>query len=154
MEIKGNYAFYCYGIDGFEQYNNGFENEQNPNLITMKYGRGKEYVFDKKYAYDLVKAICGMEKLEYFKITKEKFEEQVNNSGLFAVLDYYLKGRGFVMVTGFKSVIEYSNGAQNRILGITGLDLDGNFHVKEVEDLFNKKATYDEMYKYSSDMSF
>lgn len=154
MKIKGNCAFYCYGIDGFKKFNNGINNNYNPDLIVMNYGRGKEYVFDKKYAYDLVKAICGMEELEYFGTTKEEFEKEVNHSGLFKVLDYYLKGRGLVMVTGFKSVIEYSNGGQNKVIGITGINLDGNFHVEEIEDLFNKEAKYNEMYKYSSDITF
>ena len=48
MKIKGNCAFYCYGIDGFKKFNNGINNNYNPDLIVMNYGRGKEYVFDKK----------------------------------------------------------------------------------------------------------
>lgn len=149
--MKKEHAYYCYGIDKFEEYNNGYDRPQNPNLITMFYGGEKEYVFHKENAYDLVKAICGKPYFDDFDLTKEKFNTYVEHHGLMQVMKYYLCGRGFVMVTNFKNYLEYSNGGQNRIVGITGMDLNGNLFAQSEEELFSDQATYEEMYDYIPD---
>ena len=151
MRIRGRYATYLYAVVGFEKYNNGFKDqEQNPDLIAMKFGDGKiPYVFHKDKAYDLMLAIYGTEQLvDYLKITREKFDEYVQKNGLLETMNANLSGRGFIMVTGMKDYCEYSNGGQNRIIGITGMGLDGEMYAEKGEPLFSEKATYEDMYQY------
>ncbi len=149
--MKNEHAYYCYGITRFEEYNNGFNKPQNPNLITMVYGGSKEYVFHKENACDLVKAVCGKPSCDKFNLTKEKFDKYVENYGLIETLTHYLKGRGFIMVTDFENYLEYSNGGQNRVVGVTGIDLNGVILAQSEEELFSDQATFDEMYRYKPD---
>ena len=151
MRIRGNYATYLYAVEGFKQYNNGFkEKDQNPDLIAMEFGGGKmPYVFHKENAYDLMLTIYGKKQLvDYLGITREKFDEYVEENGLLNVMTANLKGRGFVMVTDFANYAEYSNGGQNGIIGITAMDIDGELYAEKGEKLFTDKAKYEEMYNY------
>lgn len=147
--MRDEHAYYCYGIEGFENYSNGYDKPQNPDLITMKYGGGKKYVFHKNACYDLMKSIYGEKYfISMLGVTKEMFEKAVKKDGLLKVMNANLKGRGFMMVTDFASYHEYSNGGQNKVLGITGVGLSGKTFAEKEEDLFNDKATCDEMYNY------
>jgi len=150
--MKNNYAFYCYGIDGVEQFNNGFECEQNPSLLTLKYGCGKKYVFHADQAFKLIKAVYGVEMLLEMKLTEKRFNENVEKDGLIECLNVYLKGRGMVMVTDFKNYLEYFNGGQNAVVGITSIDLNGAYHSLEDNGMFTDQATYEEMYEYTGDV--
>lgn len=151
MKIKGNYATYLQGIREFRQYDNHFSPEQNPNLITMKYGMGSDFVFRKEDAYNLMLAIYGKDHLvNTLKITKEKFDEYVEKHGLINILNGNLVGRGVIFVTDFKNYLDYSNASHCSLLGITGLDIDGDFLAQDTSELFPDKVTYDEMYNYGT----
>ena len=42
-------------------------------------------------------------------------------------------------------------GGQNRVVGVTGIDLNGVIFAQSEEELFSDQATYDEMYHYKPD---
>ena len=150
--MRQTHAYYCYGIDNFEEYNNGYEGPQNPNLITMKYGNGKKYVFHKDHCFDLLRAIMGDEYLlDNLKKTRENFNEFVKENGLIKTMNNCLKGRGFIMVTDFANYCEYSNGGQNSVVGISGMALSGELFACSEENLFTDEATYKEMYEYEEE---
>ena len=151
MKIKGNCATYLQGIRGFEEYNNQLTPEQNPNLVTMKYGMGSQFVFRKEDAYDLILAIYGKEHLvDTLNITREKFDQFVEKHGLINTLNSNLTGHGVVFVTNFKNYLDYSNAGHSALIGITGMDLDGEFLAQDTSELFADKVTYEEMYEYGS----
>ena len=58
------------------------------------------------------------------------------------VLNQFLKGRAMILATDFKNYLEYSNGGQNGVCEIAGLQIDGNidwaaaFPYKELESSF------------------
>ena len=144
------HAYYCYGIVGFGKYRNGYDEPQNPNLITMIYGDGKEYVFHKDQCFELMTAILGKEYLfEVLEKTKKDFDEHVKKNGLIQTMDATLTGHGFVMVTDYANYHEYSNGGQSDVVGISGIGLDGKLFARNEEELFTDKATYEEMYEYN-----
>ena len=75
------------------------------------------------------------------------------------VLESRLKGRAFLMVTKFKNPVEYINGLQNSVVGITCLDLDGKPLAETTKDLFkdgfadirtNEYSTLEDLNKESS----
>lgn len=157
MKIKGNFPTYLYAVEGFKKFNNGFEvknpngvwgGKSNPGLIEMNYGRGKDYVFHKDRAYDLLIAIMGEKCAEELGFSKAEFYELAKTYGLIKALNYSLKGHGFVMVTNFSNYSEYSNATQNKVLGITSIDLNGKLLVDDTSKLFNDEASFNEMYHH------
>ena len=47
--------------------------------------------------------------------------------------------------------LEYLNDGQNKVVGITGIDLKETLFAQSEEELFTDQATYDEMYRYKPD---
>ena len=159
--IKGKYAFYNYAIRGVEENRKGmYDPEQedkekyiNPDLLVLKYGlgRGKEFYFRKEDSYKLLQKIVGKNFLEFFKVTKEKFDTLVQENGYLDVLNHYLEGRAVVIVSEFENYLEYFNGGQNKVVGLTGIDLDGEYIAKNTTDLFLNTVSYDDIYHYRAD---
>lgn len=145
--LKGEYAFYNYGISGVEEVH------RNPNLLILKYGiRGlKEFYFRKKDSYKLLQKILGQNELDYRRITEAKVNEYITKHGYSKALNDYLNGRAVVFVTEFANYLEYYNGGQNDLVGLTGIDLDGEYIAKEKEDLFPANVTFEEMYPHYED---
>ncbi len=159
--IKEKYAFYNYAIRGVEENRKGmYDPEQedkekyiNPDLLVLKYGlgRGKEFYFRKEDSYKLLQKIVGKNFLEFFAVTKEKFDVLVQENGYLDVLNHYLEGRAVVIVSEFENYLEYFNGGQNKVVGLTGIDLDGEYIAKNKEDLFLNTVSYDDIYNYRAD---
>ena len=117
MNINDVYETECYGITGFQlfrkeknlslstiKYNPNYEeyqmgySEQNPNIISMKYGKDKEFVFHKNNAYELFCAIRGKDEVLASGLTKEIFYNYCKKNGLLNVLNDNLLGEGFVLL--------------------------------------------------------
>ena len=94
----------------------------------------------KNKAYDLVCAIIGNKNPNgsNFKRKDLKLEEKYFNIDILKALDMRLKGRAFVMVTKFRNNVEYINGVQNKLIGITGLDLDCKMLANSENTLFKE----------------
>lgn len=158
MQIKDNFATYLYAVEEFKKFDNGFEGKKymngvlvgksNPDLIEMNYGKGKDYIFHKDRAYELLIAIMGRECAKEMGFSKAAFYDYVKKLGIIKALNRCLKGHGFVMVTNFANYTEYSNETQNEIIGITSMDLNGNMLVDDTSKLFNDEVSFNEMYNY------
>lgn len=66
-------------------------------------------------------------------------------------MNVFLKGRAVVFVTNFSDYLEYFNGAQNRIVGLTGIDLNGEYLAQDEKGLFPDNVTYEEIYSYNKE---
>ena len=119
--------------------------------MTISLAGGKEFYFRKEDSYKLLQKIVGKNFLESFKVTKEKFDTLVQENGYLDVLNHYLEGRAVVIVSEFENYLEYFNGGQNAVVGLTGKDLDGEYIAKNTTDLFLNTVSYDDIYNYRAD---
>lgn len=148
MKIIDNFDVTSYGIVGFkthsasvnadinsirytplyEELKEGFAKKRNKNLITMIYGDGKAFDFDKSRAYDLLLAIRGVDRVvNQLGIDKNIFEKFCEMNGVENVLNDTLKGSAVFVVT--------IKNADN-VIGITGMDKNVQLIAKNTEDLF------------------
>ena len=136
----GKMAFYCYGIKEFKQA------EEKNEYIEMCYGENKEsFFFNISDLKKFLKAILQeFDEEEWKKIHKETSFE---SKKVVALLNLYLKGRGFVLATENKNELEYFNRDHSKIVGITHINLDGELAFKyrdffrniyDREDIFEK----------------
>lgn len=147
MKIKGNYRLEAFGINEIKEFGDKINDNQNPNLLTLIYGEYKKFVFHKERAYDLVKAIRGLDYLYKMDITREYFNKSVKKHGYIYVLNNLLKGRGFILVyTHDKKLDKKSN---KIIIGITNIADNGKLLIKNDKNLFIDNVEYDEMYRYN-----
>lgn len=147
MKIKGNYRLEAFGINEIKEFGDKINDNQNPNLLTLIYGEYKKFVFHKERAYDLVKAIRGLDYLYKMDITREYFYKSVKKHGYIYVLNNLLKGRGFILVyTHDKKLDKKSN---KIIIGITNIADNGKLLIKNDKNLFIDNVEYDEMFRYN-----
>lgn len=147
MKIKGNYRLEAFGINEIKEFGDKINDNQNPNLLTLIYGEYKKFVFHKERAYDLVKAIRGLDYLYKMDITREYFNKSVKKHGYIYVLNNLLKGRGFILVyTHDKKLDKKSN---KIIIGITNIADNGKLLIKNDKNLFIDNVEYDEMFRYN-----
>lgn len=147
MKIKGNYRLEAFGINEIKEFGDKINDNQNPNLLTLIYGEYKKFVFHKERAYDLVKAIRGLDYLYKMDITREYFNKSVKKHGYIYVLNDLLKGRGFILVyTHDKKLDKKSN---EIIIGITNIADNGKLLIKNDKNLFIDNVEYDEMFRYN-----
>ena len=159
--LKGKYAFYNYAIAGVEENQTcayGIDQADrekyiNPDLLILKYGIGgeKQFYFRKQDSYKLLQKILGQNYLDYMRISKEKFDDVVSKKGYLPALNGCLDGRAVVFVTEFENYSEYHNRGQNGVVGLTGIDLDGEYIAKEKGDLFPDNISYEDIYNYYED---
>ena len=161
MLDKKKYSFYLYGITNVKENDRSgvfgpnaspedIKRTTNPNLLIVEYGGGKNFFVKKVDAYDFVKAIVGENFLKEYDIDEKKFYEVINKAGYVNALNELLLGSGIIFVTEFKSYFEYSNGGQNRVVGVTGIDLDGEYIAKNESELFGDNVSYNDIYKYDA----
>ena len=147
MKIKGNYRLEAFGINEIKEFGDKINDNQNPNLLTLIYGEYKKFAFHKDRAYDLVKAIRGLDYLYKMDITREYFNKSVKKHGYIYVLNNLLKGRGFILVyTHDKKLDKKSN---KIIIGITNIADNGKLLIKNDKNLFIDNVEYDEMFRYN-----
>ena len=163
MKISGNYDVHTYGIQGFknssvsltadmnrvrytplyEELKSGYSSKHDENLISMVYGNGETFEFNKNRAYELILTILGEENLvERMGITKSIFEKFCEMNGVENVLNDTLKGLGVVIVT--------HKNASN-VLGLTRVDKDGNLVAKQTTDLFLTEYLFNKSKESKSD---
>ena len=143
--MKKEYSMYSYGIMGFSKCYNKTTKKIEDELLIMHYGNNKKFIFPKEKAYELICAIQGKQNINGSEFTRKNFNFEQKYINLIDILNARLKGRVVVMVTQFKNAVEYINGIQNAVVGITGLD---NFGCKPIatteEELFKDGfANYD-----------
>ena len=147
MKIKGNYKIEAFGINEVREFGSKENDNKNPNLLTLVYGEYRKFVFHKERAYDLVKAIRGLDYLYKMDITREYFNKSVKKHGYIYVLNNLLKGRGFILVyTHDKKLDKKSN---KIIIGITNIADNGKLLIKNDKNLFIDNVEYDEMFRYN-----
>lgn len=147
MKIKGNYKIEAFGINEVREFGSKENDNKNPNLLTLIYGEYRKFVFHKERAYDLVKAIRGLDYLYKMDITREYFNKSVKKHGYIYVLNNLLKGRGFILVyTHDKKLDKKSN---KIIIGITNIADNGKLLIKNDKNLFIDNVEYDEMFRYN-----
>lgn len=130
-------GLFTYGIMGFSLCYNKETEQIEKDLLIMYYGNGKKYVFKKESAYNLICAINGKQNPNGSCFIKDVFDFELKYmSNIINVLNNRLKGRAFVLITKSKNPVEYINAVQNEVIGITGLDLDGNLIAKSTNELF------------------
>lgn len=66
------------------------------------------------------------------------------STGLIALKYGY---EGFVMITNFKENLEYINARQNGVIGITGMDINGDLIANNLSELFRDSLTDEEFEK-------
>ncbi len=128
-------AFYIYGIEKLE------ENKNNSNIIDVYFG-------NKTVAYHIHKVNLNNFVISLLPEFDDLYKYYFNKNNGFTVSDanQLLKGRAIVVVTDFKNILEYCNGGQNGIIGVTTLGLDGDFKAKTLDTLFKDNVTYEELY--------
>lgn len=155
--LKGKYSFYNYGIKGVKENdicNNNCTKEDrekttNPELLILEYGYGKRFVFRKDDAYKLLEKILGKSFLKELKIDELTFYKNVIKFGYEEALNTLIKGRAIVIVTNLSNHLEYWNGVQNDIVGLTGIDINGEYIAQDEKDLFPDIVTYKDIYEYN-----
>lgn len=147
MKIKGNYKIEAFGINEVKEFGSKVSDNKNPNLLTLVYGEYRKFVFHKERAYDLVKAILGLDYLYKMDITREYFNNSVKKHGFVYVMNNFLKGRGFILV----STHDKNLGEKNKdiIIGITNISDNGKLLIKNDKNLFVDNVHYDEMFRYN-----
>lgn len=147
MKIKGNYRLEAFGINEVKEFGSKVSDNKNPNLLTLVYGEYRKFVFHKERAYDLVKAILGLDYLYKMDITREYFNNSVKKHGFVYVMNNFLKGRGFILV----STHDKNLGEKNKdiIIGITNISDNGKLLIKNDKNLFVDNVHYDEMFRYN-----
>ena len=147
MKIKGNYKIEAFGINEVKEFGSKISDNKNPNLLTLVYGEYRKFVFHKERAYDLVKAILGLDYLYKMDITREYFNNSVKKHGFVYVMNNFLKGRGFILV----STHDKNLGEKNKdiIIGITNISDNGKLLIKNDKNLFVDNVHYDEMFRYN-----
>lgn len=147
MKIKGNYKIEAFGINEVKEFGSKVSDNKNPNLLTLVYGEYRKFVFHKERAYDLVKAILGLDYLYKMDITREYFNNSVKKHGFVYVMNNLLKGRGFILV----STHDKNLGEKNKdiIIGITNISDNGKLLIKNDKNLFVDNVHYDEMFRYN-----
>lgn len=147
MKIKGNYKIEAFGINEVREFGSKVNDNKNPNLLTLVYGEYRKFVFHKERAYDLVKAILGLDYLYKMDITREYFNNSVKKHGFLYVMNNFLKGRGFILV----STHDKNLGEKNKdiIIGITNISDNGKLLIKNDKNLFVDNVHYDEMFRYN-----
>ena len=98
------------------------------------------YVFPKDKAYDLICAVVGDKNVNGSKFERKdlELEQKFFDIDIVKALDMRLKGRALVMVTKFRNDVEYINGVQNELVGITGLNLDCKMFANSEKSLFKE----------------
>lgn len=144
MKIKGNYDLKVFGINEIKNIKNKEIENKNPNLLELRYGEYKRYIFHKENSYNLVKSILGEEYLKIMQIDREIFDDAVNKHGYIYVLNNFLKGKGFVLVINKN----FNHEKKDFIIGITNISKQGELFVEDDKDLFFDNVTYDEMFRY------
>lgn len=128
-------AFYIFSIDKLE------ESEKNSNIIDVYFG-GKNFPYriHKANINDFCKALLP----EYDDFYKDYFNK--NKGFSLKEINALLKGRALVVVTDFENYLEYLNGGMNSIVGVTTININGDFKAKELDDLFKDDVAYEELY--------
>ena len=147
MKIKGNYKVEAFGINEIKEFGDKINDNQNPNLLTLVYGEYKKFAFHKDRAYDLIKAILGIDYLYKMDITREYFNKSVKKHGYVYVLNNLLKGRGFILVSTHDKKLDKKR--NDIIIGITNIADNGKLLIKNDKNLFIDNVEYDEMYRYN-----
>lgn len=147
MKIKGNYKIEAFGINEVREFGSKENDNKNPNLLTLIYGEYKKFVFHKERAYDLVKAILGLDYLYKMDITREYFNNSVKKHGFVYVMNNFLKGRGFILVSTHDKNLGETN--KDIIIGITNISDNGKLLIKNDKNLFVDNVHYDEMFRYN-----
>lgn len=161
MLDKKKYAFYLYGITNVKEndrsgrYGDNVSEEDikrttNPNLLIIEYGEGKKYFVKKSEMFQFVKAVIGENFLKAYEIDERKFYDVIDKIGYVEAMKELLLGRGIIFVTKFKNYFEFSNGGQNAVVGVTGIDLDGEYIANDESELFCSKAGYDDIYRHDA----
>ena len=147
MKIKGNYKIEAFGINEVKEFGSKVSDNKNPNLLTLVYGEYRKFVFHKERAYDLVKAILGLDYLYKMDITREYFNNSVKKHGFVYVMNNLLKRSGFILV----STHDKNLGEKNKdiIIGITNISDNGKLLIKNDKNLFVDNVHYDEMFRYN-----
>ena len=147
MKIKGNYKVEAFGINEIKEFGDKINDNHNPNLLTLVYGEYKKFAFHKDRAYDLIKAILGIDYLYKMDITREYFNKSVKKHGYVYVLNNLLKGRGFILVSTHDKKLDKKR--NDIIIGITNIADNGKLLIKNDKNLFIDNVEYDEMYRYN-----
>ena len=145
-----NYAIYSYGITGFSLCINKETNQLEKDLLIMTYGNNKYYVFEKDKAFELICAICGTKNSNGSTFSREYFESELDKMGLLQLLESKLTGRSMIMITKYRHLSEYTNGLQNAVVGITGLNLDGKPIAHTKNELFKNGFADGRIVDYST----
>lgn len=155
--LKEGYSYYNYGIGEVvensekETYMEG--KPANKNLLILKYGGGKKFYFRKADAYKLLQRVLGQKFLKAIKYNEKTFHENIEKSGYVDVLNTFLKGRAIIFVTEFENYLEFLNGGQNSVVGLTGMDIDGKLLAEQEKELFLDDVSFDEIYRYTDEES-
>ena len=155
--LKEGYSYYNYGIDEVVE-NSAKETYMdckpaNTNLLILKYGGGKKFYFRKVDSYKLLQRVLGQNFLQAIKYNEKTFHENIEKSGYVDVLNTFLKGRAIIFVTEFENYLEFLNGGQNSVVGLTGMDIDGKLLAQQDKQLFLDDVTYNEIYRDTEDES-
>ena len=135
-----NEAYFNYGINSVELH------KENEELLDINYGKNKIPIsIYKNDIIDLIKAIIPAEEIEYRGITAEKVEKALQEDGV-SVLNYLLGGRAMILITDFKNYMEYTNGGQNHIKKITGLNIDGKMELENAFNYETKQPSFRDLY--------
>lgn len=111
-------AFYNYAIRGFKI------NPNNADIIDIEYGKSKiPLKIFKKDANRLIKAILPPAERKVRGISDDIDGDVVER------LNVLLKGRAMVLITNCENYMEYSNGGQNGVEKITGINISGEFNI-------------------------
>ena len=111
-------AFYNYAIRGFKI------NPNNADIIDIEYGKSKiPLKIFKKDANGLIKAILPPAERKVRGISDDIDGDVVER------LNVLLKGRAMVLITNCENYMEYSNGGQNGVEKITGINISGEFNI-------------------------
>ena len=111
-------AFYNYAIRGFKI------NPNNADIIDIEYGKSKiPLKIFKKDANRLIEAILPPAERKVRGISDDIDGDVVER------LNVLLKGRAMVLITNCENYMEYSNGGQNGVEKITGINISGEFNI-------------------------
>ena len=149
MNNRDKLSAYSYGINKFSYCVEKQTNQIIDNLLIMNYGYDKLFIFPKEKSYELVCAILDETVRKDLKLDRQKFKFEAKFFGLTETLDNYLKGKGFIMISKFRSSLEYINNIQNEFVGLTGMNLQGKFIAKNLDELFKDGFCDIKTYKYS-----
>lgn len=120
MKTEEKKAYYLYAIEKIKSCKDDSAYDE----IVIS-GKDIGIFYPAKDRAKLMNAIISEEEREDRGITQSELEKKLNKHGL-NTLNYVLKGRCFVLISDFKSTMEYTNAVTNgRQFTITNIDLDG-----------------------------